>query len=73
MVFLRGEGQPHKFNSLFFLMNVQQVIEKLKEFPMDMEVELFDGYNGNQYKGDFQFQEFEGVVDIGIGNCMVND
>jgi hypothetical protein len=54
-------------------MNVQQMIEKLKEFPMDMEVELFDGYNGNQYKGDFQFQEFEGVVDIGIGNCMVND
>jgi hypothetical protein len=54
-------------------MNVQQMIRKLLEFPMDMEVELFNGYNGDHYKGDFHFKEFEGVVDIGIGNCMVKD
>jgi hypothetical protein len=60
-------------NSLFFPMNVQQMIEKLQQFPMDMEVELFDGYNGYQYKGDFQFQEFEGVVDIGIGGFLVEE
>jgi hypothetical protein len=54
-------------------MNVQQMIEKLQQFPMDMEVELFDGYNGYQYKGDFQFQEFEGVVDIGIGGFLVEE
>jgi hypothetical protein len=52
-------------------MNVREMIEKLQQFPMDMEVEIFDGYNGHLYKGDFLFREYEGTVDVGVGNCMV--
>jgi hypothetical protein len=53
-------------------MTVAELIEKLKEFPLDQEVRITDGYRYNFYQGDFDFQLFEDVdgstfVDIGIG------
>ena len=53
-------------------MTVAEFIEKLKEFPLDQEVNITDGYRCNFYQGDFVFQLFEEVdgstfVDIGIG------
>lgn len=53
-------------------MTVAEWIEKLKEFPLDQEVRISDGYKGIFYQGDFDFQLFEDVddstfVDVGIG------
>ena len=53
-------------------MTVAEFIEKLKEFPLDQEVKITDGWKYGFYEGDFEFQLFEDVdgstfVDIGIG------
>lgn len=53
-------------------MTVAELIEKLKEFPLDQEVKITDGHKYHFYEGDFDFQLFEDVdgstfVDIGIG------
>lgn len=53
-------------------MTVAEWIEKLKEFPLDQEVKITDGFKGHFYEGNFEFQLFEDVdgftfVDIGIG------
>lgn len=53
-------------------MTVAEWIEKLKEFPLDKEVRITDGFKYHFYEGDFDFQLFEDVdgstfVDIGIG------
>lgn len=59
-------------------MTVAEFIEKLKEFPLDQEVRITDGYRYNSYQGDFDFQLFEDVddstfVDIGIGGFDEDD
>lgn len=48
-------------------MNVEQLIEKLSQFPKDMRVTITDGHNCLCYDGDYSVEEFEGAVDIGIG------
>jgi hypothetical protein len=53
-------------------MTVAEWIEKLKEFPLDREVKITDGWKYLFYGGDFEFQIFEDddgstFVDIGIG------
>jgi hypothetical protein len=53
-------------------MTVAEMIEKLQQFPPDMEVEVTDGFQYKFYKGDFKFQMFEDtdgetIVDIGVG------
>ena len=55
-------------------MTVAELIQKLHQYPQDMEVQITDGYQFHFYKGDFAFQLFEGddgetFVDIGIGGC----
>ena len=55
-------------------MIVAELIQKLHQYPQDMEVQITDGYQLHFYKGDFAFQLFEGddgktFVDIGIGGC----
>ena len=59
-------------------MTVAEFIEKLKEFPLDQEVRITDGYRYNFYQGDFEFQLFEEVngstfVDIGVGGFEGED
>lgn len=58
-------------------MTVAEWIEKLKEFPQDLEVKITDGYEANFYQGDFTIELFEDLdgsffVDIGIGGLMVD-
>ena len=53
-------------------MTVAEWIQKLKEFPLDLEVKITEGYKYHFYEGDFDFQLFQDVdgskfVDIGIG------
>lgn len=52
-------------------MNVQQLIQKLQQFPQDAEVKICDGFQGYFYEGDFEIQMFEDYVDIGIGGFEV--
>jgi hypothetical protein len=57
-------------------MNVGDLIEKLTEFPADMEVTITDGYAAKGYEGDFEIKLFEyngkKYCDIGIGGLDVN-
>jgi hypothetical protein len=53
-------------------MTVAEWIEKLKEFPLDQEVKITDGFKFHFYEGDFVFQLLKDIdgstfVDIGIG------
>ena len=53
-------------------MTVSEMIEKLHQYPPDMEVQVTDGFQYKFYKGNFEFQLFEDTdgetfVDIGIG------
>jgi hypothetical protein len=53
-------------------MTVAEMIQKLQEYPQDLEVKITDGFRFQLYKGDFESQLFEDVdgtqmVDIGIG------
>jgi hypothetical protein len=53
-------------------MTVAEMIEKLHQYPPDMEVQVTDGFQYKVYKGNFEFQMFEDVdgstfVDIGVG------
>jgi hypothetical protein len=43
------------------------ILEKFYDLDPLMEVVITDGYNCKSYTGDFDIQEFEGTVDIGIG------
>lgn len=54
-------------------MTVQELIEKLQKFKPDMQVIVSDGYDCRFYRGEFDVQEFEGEVDIGIGGCLILD
>ena len=40
-------------------MTVAEFIEKLKEFPLDLEVNITDSFKFVFYEGDFEFQAFE--------------
>jgi len=55
-------------------MKVCQLIEKLKEFPQDLEVRVSDGIGFHFYRGDFEVVLFydaddSKTVDIGVGGC----
>lgn len=58
-------------------MTVQQMINKLQEFPSDLEVSITDGFEGVVYEGPFEIKIFEDyscetiVVDIGVGGCRI--
>ena len=55
---------------VFKIMNVGEVIEKLKQFDPEMEVIISDGWDFKFYHmNGAVIQEFEGKVDIGIGGC----
>jgi len=55
-------------------MTVKELIERLLEFPKDMEVIISDGYELTFYHTDgIIIEEFEGMVDIGIGGCIINE
>lgn len=58
-------------------MRVKELIEKLKEFPLDMEVEISDGFNLHFYSTDnISMEKYEHnnktVLDIGIGGCEID-
>ncbi len=53
-------------------MTVAEMIEKLQQYPPNMEVQITDGFQYKFYKGNFEFQLFEDTdgstfVDIGVG------
>jgi hypothetical protein len=53
-------------------MTVAEMIQKLQEYPQDLEVKITDGFRYQFYEGDFEFHLFEDVdgtqmVDIGVG------
>ena len=53
-------------------MTNQELINKLKEFPPDIEVMISDGYRYNYYTLDkAHFGIFEDAIDIGIGGCEI--
>ncbi len=54
-------------------MTVAELIQKLNQFPQDMEVKITDGFNLNFYGGDFTVEVFEDFVDIGIGGCEIEE
>lgn len=54
-------------------MKVCELIKKLKKFPPTMEVVISDGYNGTSWAGNFQIEEFEGSVDIGVGGMIYEE
>jgi hypothetical protein len=55
-------------------MTVKELIERLSAFPKDMEVTISDGYKVAFYQTDgISIKEFEGMVDIGIGGCVIED
>jgi hypothetical protein len=59
-------------------MTVAEMIQKLQEYPQDLEVKITDGFRYQFYEGDFEFQLFEDVdgtqmVDIGIGGFDEED
>jgi len=55
-------------------MKLGQFIEVLSKFDPELEATLFDGFEGRRYKPqngyDIVVQEFEGVLDIGIGGML---
>ena len=53
-------------------MTVAEMIQKLQEYPQNLEVKITDGFRYHFYEGDFEFQLYEDVdgtqmVDIGVG------
>lgn len=59
-------------------MTVNELIDKLANFPGDLEVSICDGDAGIVYEGEFAvhlFTDMHGVqfVDIGIGGCEVEE
>lgn len=59
-------------------MTVTEMIQKLQEYPQDLEVKITDGFRYQFYEGDFEFQLFEDVdgtqmVDIGVGGFDEED
>lgn len=58
-------------------MKVGELKDLLKELPEDLEVWVSDGYEGNDYHGDFEVKVLEGVdghkyAEIEIGGLLVN-
>ena len=54
-------------------MNVKQLRDALSAFPDEMEVVLFDGYRCIGYRGDWEINEFDGTVDVGIGGTDIEE
>jgi hypothetical protein len=55
----------------------KKLIEKLQEFPEDMEVLITDGMKVNCYRGEYSVEKFVDVdnvayIDVGIGYCIQN-
>lgn len=58
-------------------MKVSELKDLLKELPEDLEVWVSDGYEGNDYHGNYQVKVLDGVdghkyVEIEIGGLLVN-
>lgn len=58
-------------------MKVGELKDLLKEVPEDVEVWISDGYEGNDYNGNFLVKVLDGVdghkyVEIEIGGLLVN-
>ena len=58
-------------------MKVSELKNLLKDLPEDLEVWVSDGYEGNDYHGNYQVKLLEGVdgdkfVEIEIGGLLVN-
>ena len=49
-------------------MKVKELIELLSKHDSDMDVIISDGYRCNFYRGDYTVSEYEGCVDIGVGD-----
>jgi len=55
-------------------MTVEELIEKLSEFPKEREVTISDGHDFIFYQTDgIAIIDFEGTVDIGIGGCRIQE
>ncbi len=53
-------------------MTVEQLIQRLQEFPGYLEVLITDGFNEHCYRGEYEVEKYvddsgESFVDIGIG------
>ena len=54
-------------------MLISELVERLKQYPQDMEIKIVDGHQGKVYSGDFELQCWKdpntGIfnLDIGIG------
>lgn len=58
-------------------MKVSELKDLLKTLPEDLEVWVSDGYEGNDYHGNYQVKLLEGVdgykyVEIQVGGLLVN-
>ena len=58
-------------------MNVRELKKLLENLPEDLEVWVSDGYEGNDYYGNYQVQVLDGVdghkyVEIEIGGLLVD-
>lgn len=58
-------------------MNVRELKKLLENLPEDLEVWVSDGYEGNDYHGNYQVQVLDGVdghkyVEIEIGGLLVD-
>lgn len=55
-------------------MKTSELIKKLElavEKHGDLEVEITDRVSARFYAGEFSVQEFEGIIDIGVGYCEI--
>ena len=55
------------------MMKVKELIELLSKYDPAMDVIISDGYRYNFYSGEYTINEFEGTVDIGVGDCYMED
>lgn len=58
-------------------MKVAELIEKLKQVPEELDVWVSDGYEGNDYHGNFTVEVLEGAdkhkyCEIEVGGLLIN-
>lgn len=51
-------------------MNVKELCEKLQKYDGFKKVTITDGFNSRCYDGLYSIQEFDGMVDIGLGGTL---
>lgn len=57
-------------------MKVAELIEKLQNFPGDLEVRISDGYDFHFYQGDYSIEVIDDpedgtFIDIGVGGLKI--